>query len=336
MKGAYNRVCKERLIQRISTRGIPKKITRWVAAFCSARTATIQVNGQTSETQDLPQAGLPQGSPLSLILFLFFNADLVQRRITWNGGAIAFVNDFSAWVAGPTAKENRKGIKSIINMALDWEGRSGATFEAEKTAIIHFTKSEYKSDSEAFTIKGLEVRPKTHVKILGLVMDTRLKYKEHIARAATKGLKAAMELKRLKGLSPATARQLFTAMVAPVVDYASNVWRHNCIHKKAKMLDRVQKIGALAITGAFRTVATSVAEAEAHISSMQERLWKRALKLWVELYVLPDSNPLRREASRMLRVWKNGVQSPFQQVAVAFNASALNELETIQPFTLPP
>ncbi|KAI9146628.1 hypothetical protein HJFPF1_13611 [Paramyrothecium foliicola] len=101
-------------------------------------------------------------------------------------------------------------------------------------------------------------------------MDSRLNYKGYIARAASKGLEAAMILKRLKGLSPAIAHQLFTAMVAPVVDYASNVWRHVYIDKRVKMLDRVQKIGAQAITGAFVTVAASVAEAEANISSVRE------------------------------------------------------------------
>ncbi|KAF5702373.1 hypothetical protein FMUND_13505, partial [Fusarium mundagurra] len=59
-------------------------------------------------------------------------------------------------------------------------------------------------------------------------MDLRLHYKQHIARAATKGLEAAMELKRLKGMAPSTTRLLFTAMVAPVVDYTSNVWMHAC------------------------------------------------------------------------------------------------------------
>ena len=54
-------------------------------------------------------------------------------------------------------------------------------------------------------------------------MDTRLMYKEHIARAASKGLEAAMELRRLRGLTPASARQLFTSTVAPVLDYASSV-----------------------------------------------------------------------------------------------------------------
>ena len=96
VKGAYNGVCKERLLQRMKARGIPQKLLRWVEAFCSERTASIQVNGQASKVQELPQAGLPQGSPLSPILFLFFNADLVQRRINTYGGAIAFVNNFTA------------------------------------------------------------------------------------------------------------------------------------------------------------------------------------------------------------------------------------------------
>jgi hypothetical protein len=63
VKGAYNGVCKERLLQRMKARGMPEELCRWVEAFCSERTASIQVNGQTSETRNLPQAGLPQGSP---------------------------------------------------------------------------------------------------------------------------------------------------------------------------------------------------------------------------------------------------------------------------------
>ena len=98
VKGAYNGVYKDRLLQRLAARGIPSDLVNWIGDFCSGRTATIVVNGQASEVRELEQAGLPQGSPLSPILFLFFNADLVQQRIDHNGGAIAFVDDYTAWV----------------------------------------------------------------------------------------------------------------------------------------------------------------------------------------------------------------------------------------------
>ncbi|RKK65355.1 hypothetical protein BFJ69_g16358 [Fusarium oxysporum] len=119
VKGAYNGVCKERLLQRMKARGIPEGLLRWIDAFCSERTATIVINGQSSESEPLPQAGLPQGSPLSPILFLFFNADLVQTQIDRNSGAIAFVDDYTAWVSGLTAQSNRRGIQAIIDKALD-------------------------------------------------------------------------------------------------------------------------------------------------------------------------------------------------------------------------
>ena len=335
VKGAYNGVCKERLLQRMKARGIPEKLLRWIEAFCSERTATIQINGQSSETRSLPQAGLPQGSPLSPVLFLFFNADLVQRRIDSHGGAIAFVDDFTAWVTGPTAQSNREGIEAIINDALDWERRSGATFEAEKTAIIHFTRKPYKSATEPFTIKGQAVSPKDCVKILGVLMDAKLKYKEHIAKAASKGLEAVMELRRLRGISPSTARQLFTSTVAPVVDYASNVWMHVFKDKLLGPINRVQRLGAQAIVGTFLTVATSVAEAEAHIASAQDRFWRRALKLWTDIHTLPETNPLRRNTSRM-RKFRRQHRSPLYQVAEATKDMALEELETINPCILAP
>ncbi|XP_044717999.1 reverse transcriptase (RNA-dependent DNA polymerase) domain-containing protein [Hirsutella rhossiliensis] len=198
VKGAYNGVCKERMLERMKARGIPSRLVNWIDAFCSGRTASVVVNGHTSEQQTLPQAGLPQGSPLSPVAFLFFNADLVQRRI----------------------KSNRD----------------------EKTSFIHFTRIAERDSDLPLIIKGNDVKPKSNVKLLGVIMDKALRFKEHIARAAAKGLAAAMCLKRLKMASPRMARQL------------------------------AQRIGAQAVTGGFRTVATAVAEAEAGVQSFRERL----------------------------------------------------------------
>jgi hypothetical protein len=200
VKGAYNGVYKDRLLQRLAARGIPSDLVSWIDAFCSGRTATIVVSGQASEVRELEQAGLPQGSPLSPILFLFFNADLVQQQIDQNGGAIAFVDDYTAWVVGTSAAENKERLQAIVQRATEWERRSGASFEGDKTAFIHFTRNSRQSAEDPISVKGEEVRPTPSVKILGLVIDSRLRYQEHTARAATRGLRAAMALKRLRGL----------------------------------------------------------------------------------------------------------------------------------------
>ena len=77
------------------------------------------------------------------------------------------MDDFTAWVTGPSAEANRAGIQAIIDRALDWERRSGATFEGEKTAIAHFTRNTDRSSSTAFAIKGETVNPKESAKNRG-------------------------------------------------------------------------------------------------------------------------------------------------------------------------
>ncbi|OAQ63792.1 reverse transcriptase [Purpureocillium lilacinum] len=323
-KGAYNGVCKERLIQRMRARGIPEDLLRWVEAFCSHRTATIHINGQTSQMQDLSQAGLPQGSPPLQVLFLFFNADLVQQRFDRHGGAVAL------------STTSQRGLRAPWRRATAPESKQcGATFNVQKTAIIHFTRKPHKSDTQPFTIKGQLVYPKTSVKVLGVTMDAGLKYNEHMATAANKGLEAAMGLRRLRGVTRATARQLFASTVALAVDYDSNVWMHACKNKSASAINRVQRVGAQAIVGTYLTVATVVAEAEAHIASAQERFWKRAVKMWTDIHTLPTTNPLRT-ATSCIRKFRRYHRSPFYQVATVLKEIPMEELETINPFTLAP
>jgi hypothetical protein len=52
---------------------------------------------------------------------------------------------------------------------------------------------------------------------------------------------------------------------------------YECRYKPAAPIDRVQKIGTQAIVGTFMTVAVRVAEAEASIPTVQDRLWKRVI-----------------------------------------------------------
>lgn len=54
-----------------------------------------------------------------------------------------------------------------------------------------------------------------------------------------------------------------------MVDYPSNVWMHAFKDKTIGPIIRVHMVGAQAIVGTFLTFATSVAEAEAHVATVQ-------------------------------------------------------------------
>jgi hypothetical protein len=92
VKGAYNNVATGPLLERMRQREIPEIMIRWVKDFCTNRKVSVVVDGFTSGVEDLLQSGLPQGSPLVPILFLFFNTDLVQMSIK-EGASMAFVDD---------------------------------------------------------------------------------------------------------------------------------------------------------------------------------------------------------------------------------------------------
>jgi hypothetical protein len=69
VQGAFNRVNIVVLEKRLLQRGIPETLGRRVTDFCTNRTAPITIETFESETLPIAQAGVPQKSPLSPILY---------------------------------------------------------------------------------------------------------------------------------------------------------------------------------------------------------------------------------------------------------------------------
>jgi hypothetical protein len=92
------------------------------------------------------------------LLYIWYNADLVDRKIDTKGGAIGFVDDFNAWVTGIDEAETTRLIQEdIIPHASKWARESGATFEADKTSLIHFTRRARQDDSRPVWFDGNEI-----------------------------------------------------------------------------------------------------------------------------------------------------------------------------------
>ena len=198
-------------------------------------------------------------------------------------------------------------------------------FKGKKTILVCFTRNVDRTNTTLFIIKGKIVILEHITKILGVVIDTELRYKQYIAKAATRGLTAAMALKRLRMVSPLTARQLFRVTVAPVVDYALNIWMYACGVSAIAIINRVQRIGAQAITGTFYIVATAIREAEVSIRLVRERHLERATKLQVDLRTLHKTNPLLRLRTKMLQRFT----SLLQKIAYIHRDTLIDKIEVI-------
>ncbi|KAI0998382.1 hypothetical protein K3495_g9814 [Podosphaera aphanis] len=75
VKGAFDRALPGRLTRRLREQVWPNNLVRWVKSFTTGRRAMIRLDGTTGAEFNVPH-GLPQGSPVSPILFMLYLAPL--------------------------------------------------------------------------------------------------------------------------------------------------------------------------------------------------------------------------------------------------------------------
>lgn len=82
----------------------------------------------------LIQCGIPQGSPLSPILFLFYNTDLLDicSSISPTLSANALIDDTSLLAMGSSTEENCLNLAKAHKKCLDWAETHGAIFAPSK------------------------------------------------------------------------------------------------------------------------------------------------------------------------------------------------------------
>jgi hypothetical protein len=132
------------------------------------RYASIAFDDFETQPSLLENAGLAQGSPLSPILFTFFNSKLVDQPVDLQGGASAFIDDYFRWRLGPSAEDNvRKLQEEDIPRIETWARQTGSCFVAEKTELIHLTRNKKEQSQGEITMNNTIIKPTATVKSPG-------------------------------------------------------------------------------------------------------------------------------------------------------------------------
>ena len=341
LKGAFNGVNRTSLDARLQAKGIPIVARRWITSFMSDRQANIGFDDYQTAVAPLENAGLAQGSPLSPILFAFFNGDLVDQPVDFNGGSSAFIDDYFRWRVGWSADENLAKIQSEDIPRIEaWARKTGSCFAAEKTELIHITRKKKEQRRGQIVMSSKVIEPSTTAKLLGVIFDHELRWKQHVQQAVKRATKVNIALGGLRQLRPEQMRQLYEACVAPVLDYASTVW-HDPLRDKTHLrhLRTVQRTALIRVLSAFRTVATATLDIEAHVLPTHLRLRHRAQSTITRLHTMPRKHPIWDALLRAHRRRNNlgsFARFPLAEALKTMSLERLHEIEMIDPTPLPP
>ncbi len=221
VKGAFDHVAKNQLLERLKALRLPISLIAWIASFLSDRTLRLAFDGQI-EAFSAIETGIPQGSPISPILFLIYIRDLFRFSPI---KPLSYIDDISLTVALTSVKKNVKILEREARTLYELASRKGVQFDLAKTDLIHFGTTK---KMQLTLPDGEKIKPKGLVKWLGIYFDQKLNFKEHVNIRVAQAKGAFYRLNRLanteKGLSPSALRQLYLACVNSVADYGSQIW----------------------------------------------------------------------------------------------------------------
>ncbi|CVL09334.1 uncharacterized protein FMAN_15498 [Fusarium mangiferae] len=117
IQGAFDTVMRNRLVLRLRERGWPGHLARWVESFMQDRSARVRYQDTLTTFAPL-HCGLPQGSPVSSILFLLYNEPIY--RLGNPQGRFGYADDTAILSIGDTIDETIAMASSSIDEMVRW------------------------------------------------------------------------------------------------------------------------------------------------------------------------------------------------------------------------
>jgi hypothetical protein len=91
------------------------------------------------------------------------------------------VDDVNILTYGNSTERNCETLSEIHRNCVKWADTHGAKFAPEKYEVLHLTRARSKFNLKATpTLEGVRIDVKTHIRLLGVQIDTKLKWGPHI------------------------------------------------------------------------------------------------------------------------------------------------------------
>lgn len=195
--GAYPRVNRDKLLEAMAKKRVPTWIVRFVFSWLCGTQTDLHLPGRLPEAFFI-NLGIPQGSSLSPILFVFFASGLMEIGLGRIGAVHAsifsYVDDSYIIVRSKDFDRNCKALSILHDRVQDWAKANDVEFAPHKYGLLHFQRGppakrcQSLPDIQGLTPKHLEAPEGynvPHLRILGVMVDSQLKWGPQIDQVRT-------------------------------------------------------------------------------------------------------------------------------------------------------
>ena len=216
-KKAFDAVPHLRLLEKIRSFGIRGNLLKWLECFLIGRRQRVVI-GEEHSSWTTVKSGIPQGSVLGPLLFVIFINDIPNgmKNITK-----IFADDTKAYGTVRNLDEHDI-LQRDLDLALAWSDKWQMNFNIGK---CHSLPMGYNNMHYPYSIDGNTIESVTEEKDLGVIIDKKLDFHQHIMASAKKANSILGCIRRtIKHKDREIMLPLFKAHVRSRLEYGSVVW----------------------------------------------------------------------------------------------------------------
>ena len=276
---AFDKVWHDGLLYKLKCNGVKGNFSKLLASFLMNRHQRIILNGQHSTWTKI-SAGVPQGSILGPLLFLVYINDIT---IGLDSEVKLFADDtclFSV-ITQPNLTANTLNLD--LAKISNWAFRNKMSFNPDISKPAHeviFSRKILNTDHPNLFFNGLLVEKTPVQKHLGVHLDEKLTFTDHLISIIEKANRGINILRKLRNHLPRPALlTLYKTFIRSHLDYADVIYDQPNNSSFKNKIESIQYNSMLAITGAIRGTSREKLNQELGIESLSSRRWVRRLSL---------------------------------------------------------
>ena len=221
-----------------------------------ARKQRVVLNGQHSSWSDV-LAGVPQGSILGPLLFLIYINDLSDGL---KCNPKLFADDTSLFSTVHNINEATTDLNNDLIKITKWAFQWKMSFNPDISKQAHeviFSRKRSITPHPSLTFNNIPVAQTSSQKHLGMHLDKKLNFEEHLRKVESKVNKTIAIIRKLQNVLPRSALlTIYKSFVRPHLDYGDIIYDKAFNESFHAKLESLQYSAALAITGAIRGTST--------------------------------------------------------------------------------